>query len=91
MSNLIVGIEVGGGANAGRKKRRMLWRGIRRRLVRNLKKHLQQIERMDAREAARGEALEYDPDLFGKNAGSNEDRAVKRLLARCSECLDATA
>jgi len=89
MSNLIVGIEVGGGANAARRKRRLLLRGLRRRLVRNLKKHLQQIQRMDAREALVAEQKGYNPDLFAKNPGSPEDRAVKNLLKRCSECLDA--
>jgi hypothetical protein len=91
MSNLIVGIEAGGGANAARRKRSLLWRGLRRRLVRNLKAALERIERMDAREGSRSEAQGYTPDMYAKNPGSNEDRAVKRLLTRCNECLDATA
>lgn len=91
MSNLIVGIEVGGGANAARSRRRLLWRGLRRRLVRNLRKHLQQIQRMDVREAMVGEQKGYNPDLFAKNPGSPEDRALKLLLKRCGDCLDATA
>lgn len=90
MSNLMVGIEGGGGASATRSKRRKLWRGIRRRLVRNLKRQLDTIVRMDAREAAIAEDKGYNPDLYGKSTGSAEARAIQKLLDRCTDCLDAT-
>jgi hypothetical protein len=89
MSNLIVGIEAGSGPTSARKRRRLLWRGLPRRLVRNLKRALETVQRMDAREAARAENNGYVPDLLGKNPGSADDRAIKRLLERCTEALAA--
>lgn len=91
MSNLIVGIEGAAGPSSTRAKRRLLWRGLRRRLVRNLKRALDVITNMDAREASRGEEVGYNPVLFAKNPGSAEDRAMTKLINRCKECLSDTA
>lgn len=82
-------LETTEAVSRSRRKPSLVIRGLRRKIVRKLKKTLEAMVHQDEVEQARATRNEYIPMLVRGNENSLEDRAIKRLLARCQECLDA--
>jgi hypothetical protein len=91
MSNLIAMMEMPAEANPNRAKAKLLLRRRRRTAVRRLLKALTTVQNQDDREATRATLESYQPFLVRGNENSLDDRAFKRLMSRCVECLAKTA
>lgn len=72
-----------------RRRPKLVVKGLRRTQVRKLLAVLQSTIHQDDLEQARSQQLQYEPLLVRGNANSLEDRAIKRLISRCEECLAA--
>lgn len=74
-------------ASGARRRPPLVLRGLRRRKVKKLRDTLLTVMNEDRKEASRGEQHNYTPFLVKGDDGSNFDKAIRLLLARCNNAL----
>lgn len=91
MPTMTVAAEPIGGAGPSTKKPQKIFKGLRRKQIRKLKKCLETVQNQDNAAETKGFAVGYQPVLFRVRSGNAADTAVKRLISRCNEALNQTA
>lgn len=75
--------------SSSRRRPKLVVKGKRRQQVRKMLNTLMSNTHQDDIEQIRSQRHEYEPMLLRGNTNSLEDRAMKRLIARCEELLEA--
>lgn len=91
MAFFTAALETTEAPSSNRRRPALVVRGKRRQQVRKLLNTLMSNVHQDDLEQGRSQRHEYEPMLMRGNVNSLEDRAMKRLIARCTELLEARA
>ncbi len=83
--SVVTGPVKAAGSNRG--KRRMLFRGKTRTMIRNLREKLQAIKNRDSRETSRGATLDYSPALVTGEDRTANRTAFDRVISRLTACM----
>lgn len=85
--NLIMGVDVAQAPQSGKSRARLVFRGRHRKMIKKLLYYGQAVQRQDEESDRKGTANGYQGAQLVGSRGSADDKALKRIIARCKEAL----